>query len=97
MAPFGIVGIAHPARYTEDLGDKKYPYITELFTLYKSLRGDVKFAEGYYQSYTQTPTARLLGKEHNQYREHINSKAKELGIIRTGSTDSHGYSIFRYR
>lgn len=97
MSEYGIVGIAHPARYTEHLGNKKYPYITELFTRYKDLSGKVKFTEGYYQSYKQTSTGGLLGSEYDKYINHINSEAKRLGIIRTGSTDAHGESIFIYK
>ena len=97
MSDYGIVGIAHPARYTEDLGAKKYPYITEIFTRYKNSKGKIKFIEGYYQSYSKTPTANLLGKEYQKYKDHINSEAKRLDIIRTGSTDAHGISIFKYR
>ncbi|MBR1618595.1 PHP domain-containing protein [bacterium] len=97
MAPYGIVGIAHPTRYNEDLGNKKYPYITELFTQYKSLIGKVKFTEAYYQSYKQTQTGPLLGNEYDKYINYINSEAKRLGIIRTGSTDAHGKTIFGYK
>lgn len=95
MSEHGIVGIGHPARYSEDLKNK-YEYITELFSRYKGMNGKVKFAEAYYQSYKQTATGPLLGKEYDKYIDHINSEAKRLGIIRTGSTDSHGNTIFKY-
>ncbi len=97
MSKYGIVGIAHPARYNEDLGEKKYPYITELFTRYKNIEGKIKFTEGYYQSYKQTQTGPLLGTEYDKYINYINSEAKRLGIIRTGSTDAHGNTIFGYK
>jgi len=97
MSDYGIVGIAHPARYTTRLGDGKYDYITELFTRYKGMNGKVKFVEGYYQSYKQTSTGEHLGSEYDKYINYINSEAKRLGIIRTGSTDAHGETIFKYR
>lgn len=97
MSDHALVGIAHPARYTEHLGDNKYDYITELFSRYKGMKGKVKFAEGYYQSYKQTSTGGLLGSEYDKYINYINSEAKRLGIIRTGSTDAHGMSVFTYR
>ncbi len=97
MSKYGIVGIAHPARYSEDLRDIKYPYITELFTRYKDMNGKVKFTEGYYQSYKQTLHAIPTDEEKAKYIKYIDSEAKRLGIIRTGSTDAHGDSIFKYR
>ena len=96
MSKHGIVGIAHPARYTSAMKEKKYPYITEMLTRYNKLNSsDTKFVEGYYQSYMQTGTGEHLGSEYDKYINHINNEAKKLGIIRTGSTDAHGYSIFR--
>jgi hypothetical protein len=97
MTNHGIVGVAHPARYTEELNEYKYPYITEMLTHYKKLNPNIKFTEGYYQSYKQTATGNLLGTEYDRYINYINQEAKRLGIIRTGSTDAHGLSMFGYR
>ena len=96
MSNYGIVGPAHPARYTSFMKEKKYPYITEMLTRYSKLSSNTLFTEGYYQSYKVTSTGPHLGKEYDKYINHINSEAKRLGIIRTGSTDAHGFSLFRY-
>lgn len=86
----GITGIAHPIRYvTEDnMVKDKFHYYDYLINKYKSLNnGHVLFAEAYYQSYTTDEEKSLVGK--------INAKFKENNIIRTGSTDTHGMSIFQ--
>ena len=95
MSKYGLVGVAHPARYTEEMGKYKYPYITEMFLRYKNLNQNIKFAEIYYQAYEKTFTAQKLGNEYHKYINYINSEAVRLGIIRTGSTDAHGLSIFK--
>lgn len=90
MKNYGIIGVAHPARYTLELNDDKYAYIDEMLNRYKNA-GKSKnplFIEGYYQNYPD------LGYDHNKYIDYINQKAKEKNIIRTGSTDAHGFSIF---
>ena len=97
MSKYGIAGIAHPARYTSFMKDKKYPYIAEMLTRYKSLTTNTPFTEGYYQSYGLTKTAELLGNEYDKYINYINTQAENSGINRTGSNDSHGYSIFSYK
>lgn len=97
MSKYGIVGIAHPARYTSFMKEKKYPYIKEMLARYKSLTKNTPFAEGYYQSYKLTSTGKLLGDEYDKYINYISTEANTLGINRTGSTDAHGYSIFTYR
>ena len=97
ISNYAIVGVAHPARYTTFMKEKKYPYITEMLTRYSKLSNNTLFTEGYYQSYPVTSTGPHLGKEYDKYINHINSEAKRLGIIRTGSLDSHGMSLFKYR
>ena len=97
MSKYGIVGIGHPARYTTYMKEKKYPYMTEMLTRYKSLTTNTPFAEGYYQSYPVTSTGPHLGDEYDKYINHIISEAKRLGINCTGSTDAHGDSIFKFR
>ena len=95
MSKYGLVGVAHPARYTEEMGKYKYLYITEMFSRYKNLNPNTRFAEIYYQAYKKTHTAKALGNEYNKYINYINSEAERFGIIRTGSTDAHGLSIFK--
>ncbi len=97
ISNYGIVGVAHPARYTTFMKEKKYPYITEMLTRYKSLTTNTPFTEGYYQSYKVTSTGPHLGDEYDKYINYINTEAKRLGINRTGSTDAHGSSIFVYK
>ena len=97
MSDYGIVGIAHPARYTTSMKGKKYLYITEMFTRYSQLNPKTKFAEGYYQSYKFTSTGPNLKDEYNAYINYINNEAARLRIFRTGSTDAHGVSLFRYK
>ena len=96
MADYGIVGVAHPARYTTYMKEKKYPYITEMLTRYSKMNTNTLFTEGYYQSYPVTSTGPHLGAEYDKYINHINAEAKKLGINRTGSTDAHGFDIFGY-
>ncbi len=90
MKNYGIVGIAHPARYTSDLGDDKYLCIPEIMQRFaKAAKSDFPvFTEGYYQNYYD------LGQDHNQYIDFINKTAVQNHIYRTGSTDAHGGSIF---
>lgn len=97
MSKYGITGIAHPARYTSFMKEKKYQYIKEMFARYKKLVGNTPFVEGYYQSYQSTSTGRHLGEEYEKYIEYINKTAKKLEINRTGSTDAHGYSLYKYK
>lgn len=97
MSKYGIVGVAHPARYTSFMKEKKYPYITEMLTRYKNLTTNTPFTEGYYQSYKVTSTGAHLGEEYDKYINYINSEAEKIGVNRTGSTDAHGGSIFVYR
>ena len=97
MRQKGIVGVAHPARYTTFLKDKRNNYITEMLEKYKNLGSEPCFVEGYYQSYGNFSEKKELGESFENYINYINSEAERLGIIRTGSTDVHGYSIFKYR
>ena len=57
----------------------------------------ILFTEGYYQSYKSTSTGEHLGTEYDKYINYINDEAKRLNIIRTGSTDAHGYRNYKYR
>ncbi|MBE7703292.1 MAG: hypothetical protein E7Z89_04495 [Cyanobacteria bacterium SIG28] len=93
MSNLSIVGIAHPARYLERIEDKEL-YIKELFENYKSKnKNKIFFTEGYYQSYHL-----LFNTQDNKTKDflnYINKEAQRSNVIRTGSTDVHGYSIFK--
>lgn len=100
MKEYGIVGIAHPARKTTFLKDKKYAYMEEMLKRYKTLAGgdsNPLFTEVYYQSYSYSTAKKNLGSEYEKYLKYINDEAQKLGIIRTGSIDNHGKSITRCR
>ena len=77
--------------------ENKYPYIKEMLSRYKAFgeSGYPLFVEGYYQSYGATTTKEHLGSEYESYLKFINQEARNLGILRTGSTDTHGKSIFK--
>ena len=93
LSDYGIPGIAHPATYTDYLGDKRNTHIVELFDKYISKAKKVPFTAGYYQTY---PSAYYeLNNELHDYYKFIEKTAKEKGIIRTGSTDTHGLNIFK--
>ena len=95
MSNYGIVGIAHPARYTAFLGKDKYAYVEELMTRFKEAAGEnLIFTEGYYQVYPLLPDKNQLGKEYDKYLKHINTQAQKRGILLDGSTDVHGLTIF---
>ena len=96
MQNYAIIGIAHPARYTEELGILKYLYIEEIFKKFSQLNKKPVFVEGYYQSYEASGTKNKLKSEYKIYLKYINIIAKFHRLYRTGSTDSHGLSIFKY-
>ena len=88
---YGMVGIAHPLRYY--VRDRKYDdaklkeVMNELFKEYSQLKGDsILFTEGYYQPYKFD-----VSQDIYNYTADL---AKQYGIYRTGSHDSHGNSIF---
>lgn len=89
MQNYGIVGIAHPARYIDknNIKSTKEIYINGLFDEYKNLnRGNVLFSEGYYQSYKKNIDKNFIN--------YINIQCKRRHILRTGSLDTHGKYIF---
>lgn len=94
MNNYGIVGVAHPARYIVQLEDKKYDYLSEMLQRFKSLTPDDKplFIEGYYQSYWNNAQIDL-GNEYTKLLDFINNESRKLGIIRDGSLDTHGLTI----
>jgi hypothetical protein len=85
---YGILGIAHPARELERSTDNPCGVIAEEFALYKKLsKKNVLFTEVYYQPYKNNPQLQDL-------LIYINDQALKHNIIRTGSCDTHGKSIF---
>lgn len=96
MQKYGLVGIAHPARFSSKLGMKKEEYIKELFKKYANHCDGVKFTESYYQVYKFQDIVKEMGDELNPFLEFINNEAKSLNIYRTGSTDAHGITIFKH-
>ncbi len=93
MKNYAIVGIAHPILYTLDIEDK-YSYMEEMFNRYKKAYGTEKpaFTEAYYQSYRDKTKLRL-GDEYEKYLNYITDTSHKMGIIRTGSMDTHGTNI----
>ena len=90
MKKYGPVGIAHPARNTNSMGEYKYLFISEIFDRFKKV-GRSRFpllTEGYYQRYGD------VGEDPNEFIDYINTEAEKRGIKRTGSTDAHQVSIF---
>ena len=84
---YGLVGIAHPLRYF-DKDETTDAVIEELFTEYKNIKDEkVLFTEGYYQPYRFDVKSEMY--------EMAASKANKKNIIRTGSQDTHGKSIFK--
>ncbi len=97
MKEYGIVGVAHPARYSYEMGDIRYEYVKEMLDRYKQAGKSEKplFIEGYYQSYPDFYDVQN-DKEFQKYYNYINSYADEIGLMKTGSTDTHGTTIFHH-
>ena len=94
LSNYGLIGIAHPARYIDFLGKENKNYIKELLQHYKSKnKNKVCYLEGYYQVYPLI--IKNYDEEFKNLLDYINLEAKAQGICRTGSTDVHGYSIFK--
>lgn len=93
MSDYGIPGIAHPATYSDYLGERKNAHINELFDKYIAATKKIPFAESYYQTYPSKYYER--NNEFSDYYEYIKKVSGEKGIIRTGSQDTHGLSIFK--
>lgn len=97
MKNYGMVGIAHPALYSVKLGERKFEFFNDMLNKYKKLYDRTLFYEGYYQSYPVFDREKDLRKEYEDYVKYINKYAESNGIIRTGSTDAHGTTIFNKR
>ena len=84
---YGLISIAHPLRYF-DHDDTIDAVIDEMFKTYKATeRGKQLFTEGYYQPYR-------FDVEKDLYDRTAETAAKH-GIVRTGSQDTHGRTIFK--
>lgn len=121
MSDYAIVGIAHPARYLDNIAIADRPlYIEEMFDRYLKQTKKTPFVEGYYQSYSSREIREfegikdlspeeytkvhedgtievLYGKKFDAFVQNIKAIANKKGIVNTGSTDSHGKTIFRYK
>ena len=95
MSDYSIPGIAHPIRYTDDIGKNKYLYIDEMLKKYKVLSKKPLFIEGYYQSYKKYYDEKTIKNNILPYVKYANKKADEYKILKTGGIDSHGHSIFK--
>ncbi len=83
---YGITAIAHPLRYF-DHDESIDKVIGELFEEYKNLKTTKPlFTEGYYQPYRFDIDSDLYNR--------TEQTAKDKGIYRTGSQDTHGPNIF---
>ncbi len=88
MSEYGLVGIAHPARYLNHLEKDKEAYIKELIKQYKkNNKNNIVFLEGYYQAYDSRTIT------NKSFLKFINDEAKKEKVYRTGSMDTHGYNI----
>ena len=94
MSKYSIVGIAHPIRYTNRIGKKKYMYMDEMLNRYSKLSTKPLFAEGYYQVYPRYYSRKMIKNVILPYSEYVNKNLDEYNIIKTGSTDSHSKTIF---
>ena len=97
MKKYGMVGIAHPALYSVRLEERKFEFFNAMLNKYKKLYDRTWFYEGYYQSYPVFDREKDMRKEYESYVKYINNYAKSNRIIRTGSTDAHGITIFNKR
>lgn len=95
MSEYGLVGVAHPARYTAHLNDNKQKHIENMFDRYAANSNKPLFTEGYYQVYKGREIEKVMGDKFGAYLDFINEQAEKRNIIRTGSTDAHGPSIFK--
>lgn len=83
---YGLISIAHPLRYF-DKDETIFNVINELFSEFKELKIKKEiFTEAYYQPYR-------FDIESDVYN-YASETAHKNNIIRTGSQDSHGKSIF---
>ncbi len=88
---YGLIGVAHPLRYF--VRDNKYDdeklkkVMHELFSEYSKLKDEkILFTEGYYQPYRFEVSDEIY--------KYTQDAAKQYGIYRTGSQDTHGRTIF---
>lgn len=88
---YGVVGLAHPLRYYEekykDSPEITKKLITEYYESYlKMKKNKFLFAEAYYQPYRFKMNPDLY--------DYVIEESERCGFYKTGSQDSHGYTIF---
>lgn len=88
---YGVVGLAHPLRYYEekyrDNPEITKKLITEYYDNYLSMKKNkFLFAEAYYQPYRF--------KISDDLYDYVINESDRCGFYKTGSQDSHGYTIF---
>lgn len=94
MSKYSIPVVAHPVRYTTRIKGNKYLYMNEMLDKYSKLSNKPLVIEGYYQAYPRYYSPEMYKRIVIPFNNYINQKAAELGILRTGSTDSHSKTIF---
>ena len=94
MPKYGLTGIAHPGRYSYHLKEKRYPFVSELYTTYLKNGADFHFAEGYYQSYGIMIKKNVNRPGEWDFLKYTIDEAKNLKLHLTGSVDGHSHTIF---
>ena len=90
-----LMGLAHPIDYTKMAKDEnsKYSFLGELYSRFKAeCKEKARFSEVYYQSYKP---CRKEFKENWKTKYFMNGVSKVYSLLKTGSADSHGLSIFK--
>ena len=93
--PKAIMGLAHPIDYlksAQSLGEK-FDFINTIYARFiREGKEKAKFSEVYYQSYK--PSREEF--KNNPMTKSLMSALSELyGLVKTGSADSHGMSVFK--
>lgn len=94
MTKYSIPAVAHPVRYTTRIQGNKHLYMDEMMKQYAGLSSKLLVTEGYYQVYQRYYNPEMYDNIVIPFNNYINQKATEYGIMRTGSTDSHSFTIF---
>lgn len=90
-----IIGLAHPLDYFKDAQNigEKYDFINNVYARFtKECKEKAKFSEVFYQSYNPV---RKEFSENPLTKSFMNCLSSVYGLIKTGSADSHGMSIFK--
>lgn len=90
-----IMGVAHPVDTVKNIenSNDKYKFMTELYKKFKSdCKEKAQFTEAYYQSYK--PGRKEFNAE-EKTQKFFKMVGKTFNLLRTGSADSHGLSVFK--